>query len=748
VGAPAGVPPANLGLGLGELAQWHRDDAGLKALTNAADRSTAVRAHLREVHPRAQLDATERLVVECILDGRAPVAEVRAQLSALGIEVFAETPANGRSGSAFGRLSARLPLERAAEAAGVVGVHSVVLAHRPWRRVGKVTSQGLGILRQDTVLARGFTGKGIKIGVISDSYDLTTPHADADVASDDLPGPGNPAGRVTPVTVLQEGDPSDKTNSDEGRAMLQIVHDMAPDAVLAFATSGSTLTTFANAIRSLRTDANGRCDIVCDDIGFADEPFFSDGIVAQAADDIVNRTDLPGRPVLFYSAGGNDGGLGYEANFNPLSDASVRSGTGRGNLKLPTNIDTGGGFHNFAGTAGNGSPGVSQTLTVSGDKAQIVLQWDDPFIPGKITADYNLLVFDATGNFLSAISGTDDNAATGEAVEIADLATAARGQPKTYQIAISKRTTSNPNSAQRLRYVLSTNGSAGGNYLSQQTATLYGHVGARGVDSVAAYGFDAPTVPEFYTGLGPITIYFDAAGNRLATPEVRLQPTISAIDGADTTFFPAGSGNDFDNPPNGFPNFFGTSAAAPHVAGIAAALLQAGGGPGSISSSRMRQIFESTAIRYTADPNITSSGYSRAAGFGLINAQAALAQIGNAPFFTGEVPLANGVYFLQFAGTGNPFGYYSYLADPRYIYHFDLGYEYWFNAQDSANGIYFYDFASQGFFYTSPSFPFPYLYDFKLNALVYYFPDPNNPGRYAANPRFFFNFATGRIITK
>ena len=447
-GAPVGVP-ANLGLGLSEIAQWHQDDAGLKALTNAADRSAAVRAHVQEVRPRAQLDATERLVVECILDGRAPVAEVRAQLSALGIEVFAETPANGRSGSAFGRLSARLPIERATEAAAIVGVHSVVLAHRPWRRVGKVTSQGLGLMRQDTVLARGFTGKGIKIGVVSDSFDLITPHADADIASDDLPGPGNPAGRTTPVTVLQEGDASDKTNSDEGRAMLQIVHDMAPDATLVFATSGSTLSTFANSIRSLRIDDNGRCDIVCDDIGFANEPFFSDGIVSQAADDIVNRTDLPGRPVLFYSAGGNDGGLGYEATFNPISDSAVRTGTGRGNLVLtgvPTTL-TGGGFHNFAGAAGSGSPGISQSLTVSGDKAQIVLQWDDPFIPGKISADYNLLVFDATGKYLSAISGTDDNVATSEAVEIADLATGAKGLAKTYQFAISKRSTSNPNSS-------------------------------------------------------------------------------------------------------------------------------------------------------------------------------------------------------------------------------------------------------------------------------------------------------------
>jgi photosystem II stability/assembly factor-like uncharacterized protein len=115
-------------------------------------------------------------------------------------------------------------------------------------------------------------------------------------------------------------------------------------------------------------------------------------------------------------------------------------------------------------------------------------------------------------------------------------------------------------------------------------------------------------------------------------------------------------------------------------------------------------------------------------------------------FFSGEVALGNGVYYLQFLN-GNVFGYYAYLSDPRFIYHFDMGFEYWFDANDGQSGIYFYDFASNHFFYTSPSFPFPYLYDFSLNAVLYYFPDPNRPGHYTTNPRYFYNFATGQIIT-
>jgi hypothetical protein len=114
-------------------------------------------------------------------------------------------------------------------------------------------------------------------------------------------------------------------------------------------------------------------------------------------------------------------------------------------------------------------------------------------------------------------------------------------------------------------------------------------------------------------------------------------------------------------------------------------------------------------------------------------------------FFTGETALGGGWYYLQFAN-GTPFGYYSYLTDPNYIYHLDLGFEYLFDANDVNHAIYFYDFASSSFFYTSPTL-FPDLYDFSLNAWLYYLPDASNPGHYSQNPRWFYNFATGQWIT-
>ena len=117
-------------------------------------------------------------------------------------------------------------------------------------------------------------------------------------------------------------------------------------------------------------------------------------------------------------------------------------------------------------------------------------------------------------------------------------------------------------------------------------------------------------------------------------------------------------------------------------------------------------------------------------------------------FFTGEVPLENNVYYLSFPN-GNFFGYYTYLSEPNYLYHFDLGYEYVFDAADGQGGVYFYDFASNDFFYTSPAFAFPFLYDFNLNSVVYYYPDPKNPGHYNTDGvRYFYVFNTGLTISK
>ena len=112
---------------------------------------------------------------------------------------------------------------------------------------------------------------------------------------------------------------------------------------------------------------------------------------------------------------------------------------------------------------------------------------------------------------------------------------------------------------------------------------------------------------------------------------------------------------------------------------------------------------------------------------------------GHPAFFTGEVALDNGIFYLAFPD-GQVFGYYSYVgSDSHYIYHFQLGYEYISDAGDTDNGIYLYDFISNGFLYTSPSL-YPYLYDFNLNSFLYYFVE-------SSDPRYFYDFSTGQYIT-
>jgi hypothetical protein len=132
-------------------------------------------------------------------------------------------------------------------------------------------------------------------------------------------------------------------------------------------------------------------------------------------------------------------------------------------------------------------------------------------------------------------------------------------------------------------------------------------------------------------------------------------------------------------------------------------------------------------------------------------------------FFAGEAALSNGVYYLQFPN-GNLFGYYTYNFFP-FLFHFDLGFEYFLDAGNG--GAYLYDFASGHWFYTSPTYGFPYMFDLTLinpkntncpNAAamggcpgvpIYYFPDPDpkNPGHYSTNPRYFLNILTGAIFT-
>ena len=133
-------------------------------------------------------------------------------------------------------------------------------------------------------------------------------------------------------------------------------------------------------------------------------------------------------------------------------------------------------------------------------------------------------------------------------------------------------------------------------------------------------------------------------------------------------------------------------------------------------------------------------------GYGKTAGNLRLISTRRAPFFDDSVALSGGFYYLKFSD-GVPFGYYNLDYSP-YVYHSDLGFVYPFDAIDDQGGIYLYDFKSKTFWFTSHSL-FPYLYDFTLHTFLYYYPDPDHPDHYnTSGLRFFYNFATGKIIFK
>jgi hypothetical protein len=114
------------------------------------------------------------------------------------------------------------------------------------------------------------------------------------------------------------------------------------------------------------------------------------------------------------------------------------------------------------------------------------------------------------------------------------------------------------------------------------------------------------------------------------------------------------------------------------------------------------------------------------------------------PFFNGNVDLGGGIKYLQFSN-GRLFGYYVYMSQ-NILYHFDAGYLSVIPANDANSGLYMYDFKSGHWWYTSSS-SFPFVYDFTINAWLYYFPQQPSNGHYTTSPRYFVNMNTNVIFT-
>jgi subtilisin family serine protease len=144
-----------------------------------------------------------------------------------------------------------------------------------------------------------------------------------------------------------------------------------------------------------------------------------------------------------------------------------------------------------------------------------------------------------------------------------------------------------------------------------ESSTISGHSGSAAAISVAASPYDDPGRLENFSSRGPVTHYFGPVVDNhpaapLPTPEVLAKPDIAATDGGANTFF---GGEEKD----GTFRFYGTSAAAPHVAAVLALMKQ--------KMPKLTQAQALAILRATAHP-IGEGG-----GAGLIDAEAALAAL-------------------------------------------------------------------------------------------------------------------------
>ena len=494
-------------------------------------------------------------------------------LQALGLE----------DGTAFGRIvSGRIPIQVIEE---LNLLESLLFARQALgeSNVGEATSEGDISIQAPTVRDElCVDGTGVKVGVISDSYNRLGGAAKG-IASGDLPGTENPNGYHTPVDVVNDFF----RGEDEGRAMLEIVHDVAPGAALAFHTSLGGQSNFANGIRAL---AKAGCDIIIDDWKYFAEPFFQDGIIAQAIDEVTAAG------VTYFAFAGNHARLSYEKKFQP------RSVTINDEKVIAHNFRKGDVFQQIIVP-----PGVTMTLS---------LQWKDRYAsvkPGAEGAATDLDIF-LLDQFASRIlvQSTSNNVGFDpvELITYTNTSNSFQG----LNVLITKFSGPSP---ELIKYVIfNQSNSAIIDEYNTMSPTIVGHsnaasaitVGAASFRNTPAFGKSLPIIEPF-SSAGGVPLFFDVNGNSLK-PIIRSKPEITAPDGVNTTFF------GFDTDLDGFPNFSGTSAAVPHAAAVAALMLEAT--KKQLTPAQISQALQTTAIKMD-DPSTS--------GAGLIQADKAIAAV-------------------------------------------------------------------------------------------------------------------------
>jgi hypothetical protein len=467
-----------------------------------------------------------------------------------------------------GRVRAHVRADQLLALAGDRDVKYLREPERYTTNIGSLTSQGYVSHGANKSIALGVTGAGVRVGVLSDS--ATPARVSALIASGDLPAD-------TTVLPGQQG-----SGEDEGTAMMEIVHDMAPDAKLFFATAYSSQVQFATNIRDLRFTYH--CDIIVDDVTYFAEAAFQDGTVASAVNDVTADG------ALYFSSAANSGNLTFGTSGTWEGDF-LSGGPGSGVLAGA------GTLHNF-GT--NVSPVYYDTLT--GGSTFISLKWSDPL--GGSGNDYDLFILNSAGTSLVAVSGASQTG-TQDPYEAVSGSFSA-GQRVVVVL------------YDGLRRALRVDTNRG--VLAIQTAgSTYGHnAGANTISMAATYWNSAHTGPkpfvggsanpiETFSSDGPRKIFYTPGGAAITPGNV-----LFSTNGGTTLQKPdatAADGVTVKTP--GFNPFYGTSAAAPHAAAIAALVKSANL---NLTNLQIRQILTNTALDNMAP------GVDRDSGYGILMA--------------------------------------------------------------------------------------------------------------------------------
>ncbi|MEO8675188.1 MAG: S8 family serine peptidase, partial [Casimicrobiaceae bacterium] len=484
-------------------------------------------------------------------------------------------------------------------------------------KIGARESQGDAAHRANNARAAfNVNGAGIRIGVLSDSFD-NLGGASADIASGDLPGPGNPNGFLTPVGFAGSGDCAAPCGADEGRAMLQIVHDLAPGAILFFATAFNNDADFANNIRALGglsvtappfgTLAPG-CDIIIDDVSYSNESGLHDGQNVPSDANLAMITqavnDVAAAGVLYFSSAANSGNVvdgtsgAWEGDYSAgTTPAVIGYGTA---LK-------------WNGTA------VGNPLTASAP--YVDMQWSDP-INGACN-DYDFFLLNAGMSGVTAFSTNTQDCTNDPFEELYTGATFPVGANLVVVLAAADPmivgSTSLPRfisiTTNRGQIQYNTNGATRGHNAAASGFSIAATPAAQAFGPPTPNGpFPGPFVAsneiEEFSSDGPRRAFFNpdlsavTPGNFLAATNggiVRQKPDFTAADGVDTTLPPA----------TGLNPFYGTSAAAPHAGAIAALVKQAAP---AATPAQIRTFLTSTSL------DIMAAGVDDASGAGILQA--------------------------------------------------------------------------------------------------------------------------------